>query len=134
VIYWRSADQQLDFTTKDDVAAFTAAAALDETAPRMLRVAGDTVSVREIAGLLTELTGAPYKPLGLGGIGTLGAMIRVTQLLAPQRDATFPPWQGMQYMRDMFSGMGKLHPLDNQRYPDVHWTSVGEHLSRLNHW
>ena len=134
VIYWRSADQPLDFTTKDDVAAYTAAASLDETAPRMLRIAGDTVTVREIARTLTVLAGAPYEPLGAGGIGMLGAMIRLTRLLAPQRDVTFPPWQGMQYMRDMFSGAGKLHPLDNHRYPNLSWTRIGDHLSRLGPW
>jgi len=134
VVYWRSADQPLDFTTKDDVAAFTAAAAMDIATPRTLRVAGDTVTVREIARILTTLSGRPYKPLGAGGIGTLSLMIRLTKLLAPQRSKTFPPWQGMQYMRDMFSGQGKLHPLDNQRYPDLRWTSVEDHLGRLGHW
>jgi hypothetical protein len=39
--------------------------------------------------------------------------------MAPQRRETFPPWQGMQYMRDMFSGAGKLHPIDNRRYADL---------------
>ena len=29
-------------------------------------------------------------------------------------------------MRDMFSGRGKLAPLDNARYPDIRWTSVRE--------
>ena len=134
VIYWRSADQPLDFTTKDDVAAYTAAAAFDEAAPRMLRIAGDTVTVREIARILTGLSGASYKPLGAGGIGVMGAMIRLTRLLAPQRDVTFPPWQGMQYMRDMFSGAGKLHPLDNHRYPDLRWTRIADHLSRVGSW
>ena len=134
VIYWRSADQPLDFTSKDDVAAYTAAAALDEAAPRILRIAGDTVTVREIVRLLTGLAGVPYRPLGAGGIGVLSAMIRVTRLLAPQRDETFPPWQGMQYMRDMFSGAGKLHPLDNQRYTNLRWSRVGEHLSQVGPW
>lgn len=42
--------------------------------------------------------------------------------------AAFPPLQGMQYMRDMFSGRGKLHPLDNDRYPNLRWTSALEQL------
>ena len=134
VIYWRSADQPLDFTTKDDVAAYTAAAALDDAAPRTLRIAGDTVTVREIARALTGLAGVSYKPLGAGGLGVLGAVIRLTRLLAPQRDAIFPAWQGMQYMRDMFSGAGKLHPLDNDRYPDLRWTRMHDHLSHVGSW
>ena len=134
VIYWRSADQPLDFTTKDDVAAYTAAAAADEAAPRILRIAGDTVTARELARILSDLGSRPYKPLGAGGIGTLGAMIRIARLLAPQRDEVFPPWQGMQYMRDMFSGAGTLHALDNQRYEGIGWTSVRQHLAQLGGW
>jgi len=44
VLYWHDADQEMDFTTMDDAAAFTADAALDAGAPRFLRVAGDQVS------------------------------------------------------------------------------------------
>ena len=129
VLYWGSADQLLDFTTKDDVAAFTAAAVLDADTPRVLRIAGDTVSARDIAATMTAATGDHYRPLWAGGIGALGIMIHAAKLVAPQRDATFPAWQGMQYMRDMFSGRGKLYPLDNGRYPGLRWTSVREHLA-----
>lgn len=129
VLYWGSADQPLDFTTKDNVAAYVAAAALDETTPRILRIAGDTPSARDIAWAMTEVTGEQYHTLCAGSIGSLGVMIRVAKLVAPQPHAAFPPWQGMQYMRDMFSGRGKLHPLDNDRYPDLRWTSAREQLA-----
>jgi nucleoside-diphosphate-sugar epimerase len=128
VLYWGSADQPLDFTAKNDVAAFTAAAALDEATPRVLRIAGDTVSARDIARTMSEISGERYRTLWAGSIGSLGLLIRLTKILAPQPRATFPAWQGMQYMRDMFSGRGKLHPLDNNRYPDLRWTSVREQL------
>jgi hypothetical protein len=128
VLYWGSADQPLDFTAKNDDAAFTAAAALDEATPRVLRIAGDTVSARDIARTMSEISGERYRTLWAGSIGSLGLLIRLTKILAPQPRATFPAWQGMQYMRDMFSGRGKLHPLDNNRYPDLRWTSVREQL------
>lgn len=35
----------------------------------------------------------------------------------------------MQYTRNMFDGRAKLEPLDNTRYPDLHWTSVRDLLS-----
>jgi uncharacterized protein YbjT (DUF2867 family) len=129
VLYWGSADQPLDFTTKDNVAAYVAAAALDETTPRILRIAGDTPSARNIAWAMTEVTGEQYHTLWAGSIGSLGVMIRVAKLVAPQPHAAFPLWQGMQYMRDMFSGRGKLHRLDNDRYPDLCWTSAREQLA-----
>ena len=56
-------------------------------------------------------------------------MIRIAKRVAPQPGEPFPPWQGMQYLRDMFSGRGKLDPLDNGRYPDLRWTSVREYLA-----
>ncbi len=131
VIYWHDADQLLDFTTKDDVAAYTAAAAMDSTTPRILRIAGDSVSAREIASIMSDVTRARYRPLWVGTLGVLSAMIGLVTRVAPQPGAPFPPWQGMQYMRDMFSGRGKLSPLDNDRYPDLEWTSVRDHLAGL---
>ncbi len=132
VLYWRDADQLLDFTTKDDVAAYTAAAALDATTPRILRVAGESISARGLATVMSEVSGQRFRSLRVGGIGSLGLLIRIAKLVAPQPRAAFPPWQGMQYLRDMFSGRGKLHPLDNDRYPDLHWTSVKAMMTRRN--
>lgn len=128
VLYWGNADQPLDFTTKDDVAAYTAAAALDDTTPRILRIAGDTVSARDIARVMSDITGQRYRTLGVGGTGSLGVLIRLTKFIAPQRHAVFPPWQGMQYMHDMFDGRGKLEPLDNHRYSNLRWTTVSTQL------
>ena len=131
VLYWHDADQVLDFTTKDDVAAYTAAAALDDNAPRILRIAGDSVTVRDIAATMSEVTGKRYTPLWAGTLGSLGVMIRIAKLVAPQPDAAFPPWQGMQYMRDQFSGRVRITHIDNGRYPGLTWTSVRDHLVTL---
>src|SRR5580704_9423480 len=48
VAYWGNADQPLDFTSWDNTAAFTAAAALDASTPRYLRIAGAEVSARQL--------------------------------------------------------------------------------------
>lgn len=130
VLYWHDADQKLDFTTKDDAAAYVAAAAMDETTPRILRIAGDVVSARDIARVMTGVSGEPYRPFWAGSIGMLGAMIAVTKIISPGSAAAFPPWQGMQYLRDQFSGRGKLQTLDNDRYPDLRWTTLAEMMSR----
>ena len=129
VLFWADAGQPLDFTTKDDVAAFTAAAALDDAAPRVLRVAGEAVSARELAAAMSDVTGRRYRTLYAGSAGLLGVMIGAAKRVAPQAQETFPAWQGMQYMRDMFSGQGKVEPLDNERYPDVRWTPVRAQLA-----
>lgn len=129
VLHWGDVDQPLDFTAKCDVAAFTAAAALDPDTPRVLRVAGATVSARGLAETLTEVTGRRYRTLRLGGIGALSALIRVARTVAPQPGEVFPAWQGMQYMRDMSTGEALLHPLDNDRYPHLRWTRLSDHLA-----
>lgn len=52
VLYWGDRQKLLDFTTRDDTAAFTAQVALDPTAPRVLRVAGAVVSEeRGVSGM-----------------------------------------------------------------------------------
>ena len=132
VLYWRSADQPLDFTTKDDVAAYAAAATLDNCTPRILRIAGDTVTARQIAALMSDVEQRRYRTLRCGSIGALSAMIAIAKRVAPQPGEPFPVWQGMQYMRDMFSGEGQLMSLDNNRYPDLRWTTVQRHLEVLD--
>jgi nucleoside-diphosphate-sugar epimerase len=128
VLYWQNADQRMDFTTRDDTAAFTAAAAMDSSTPR-LRIAGDSPTARELAALMTEISGEPYRLLRAGSLRTLGVVIRVARTVAPQRDALYPAWQGRQYMRDMFDGRGQLQPLDNGRYPELRWTAAREVLA-----
>ena len=131
VLYWGSADQLLDFTTIDNTAAFTARAALDENTPRYLRIAGDVVSSRDLAGAASRATGHRFKPTKVGGLGLFKAMITITKTLLPQPKEVFPPWQGMQYLHNMYTGLPKLQPLDNDRYPDMRWTTVEDVLRQL---
>lgn len=125
VMSWGTQDQLLDFTTMDDVADFTAAAALDHTAPRFLRVAGNTVSARDLATVASEVFGTPYEVVLKGSLDELADRIRTVRASDPASETSvFPPFQGMQYLHNMFSGKGKLDPLDNDRYPDVRWTTI----------
>ncbi|SHL77242.1 NmrA family NAD(P)-binding protein [Hymenobacter psychrotolerans] len=129
IVYWGDADQLLDFTTMVDTAAFTAAAALDPTTPRYLRVAGDVQSIRGLQASVSAATGQPFKLLRVGSLGFLGTMIKLTKTLAPSPTEVFPPWQGMQYLHNMLSGQAKLEALDNARYPDIRYTTVRELLA-----
>jgi uncharacterized protein YbjT (DUF2867 family) len=132
VLHFGDARQPLDFTAKDDVAAFTADAALDPQTPRYLRIAGNSLAPAQIADLLSKLTGQPYRPLRPGNIGTLSAIIGVVRALTPASEKPFPAWQGMQYLRDMMSGRGKLLNLDNDRYGPREWASVRDTLARTH--
>ena len=134
VMHWGNADQLMDFTTMDNTAAYTAAAALDPVTPRYLRVAGDQISTRGLAVVASEITGNDFKLLRPGGLGAFNLIIKVMRALMPAKNDLYPPWQGMQYLRDMLSGEAKLTPLDNRRYSEIRWTSVkevlAEHLAR----
>lgn len=129
VLYWGDADQRMDFTTIDDTAAFTASAALDNSAPRILRIAGDQVSARELTAIVSEVTGKKFRLFRAGGLGMLNMLIKVGRIVTPGKKNIFPAWQGMQYMYNMFEGKAKLEPLDNDRYPGMHWTTVRDVLS-----
>lgn len=130
ILYWGSADQQLDFTTIDNTAEYTALAALDDAAPRYLRIAGDVQNAHGLREAATNALGKPFQLLRPGGLGALQTMIKITRKLFPQPKEIFPPWQGMQYMHNMFTGLPKLQPLDNNRYPGIQWTSVQEVLAK----
>ena len=129
VLYWHDADQLLDFTTKDDTAAYTADVALDDAAPRYLEVAGSEVSARDLAATMTEQTGRRFRVTYAGGLGLLSGAARIGRAVSRDDRAPFPAWQGMQYLHSMFSGIGKLDPADNDRYGPRSWTSAGEVLA-----
>jgi uncharacterized protein YbjT (DUF2867 family) len=123
VMYWGNADHPMCFTTMDDTAAFTANAALDPSVPRFLRIAGDLKSPREIQTVISEVSGGKYRLFRTGGLGLLSALIKVVRFLSPAEKEIFPAWQGMQYMRNMIDDRAKLDSIDNERYPDMHWTT-----------
>jgi uncharacterized protein YbjT (DUF2867 family) len=125
VLYWgQNPDQQIDFTTMDDTAAYTAEAALDPGAPLILRIAGEQISAAGLARAASEASGKTFRLLRGGSLNRLQRIIKITRALTPNSDAPFPIWQGMQYLYCMFEGGGTLTPLDNQRYPNLKWTSV----------
>lgn len=125
VSYWGDPDQMLDLTTMDDTAAVTALAALDPQSPRYVRVAGDQISASGLAALGSELTGTKFELVRAGSIDDLSRAIETTRAADPGgENEEFPRWQQMQYIRNMMSGKAKLDPVDNARFPSIHWTSV----------
>lgn len=130
VMFYGDPDQLMDFTTIQNTADYTAAAALDPATPRYLRIAGDVLSAHGLMEAASKATGEEFKLFRVGGLGLLNAIITITKTLSPNNNEVFPAWQGMQYMRDMFSGLPKLEPLDNDRYPEIKWTSVAQVLAK----
>ena len=126
ILYWGDVDRQWDFTTMDNTASFAAFAALDDSAPRYLHVAGDRISPRQVAQVMQDITGEKFGRIRPGGKGLLSFIIKVAKILAPAPNELYPAWQGMQYMRNMIDERCKVDQLDNNRYPKMKWTSVKE--------
>lgn len=129
VLYWQDADQRMDFTTMDDTAAYTADAAMDPSTPRVLRIAGEQISARELAAVVGAVRGVKFGLLRAGGLARLRTLIKITRVFAPGTGELYPPWQGMQYMHDMYSGLASTEVLDNDRYPRPRWTSARDVLA-----
>jgi len=129
ILCWGDADQLMDWTTIDDTAKFTAFAALDETTPKFLKIAGDEISANSLARIMTEITGRPHKILKPGGLGMFKFLIKTTKFFVPGSNELYPPWQGMQYMHNLYSGMTKFERLDNDRYP-IKWTKAKDVLAK----
>lgn len=129
VMHVGDAEQKIDFTTIPDVAAFTAAVAADPNpTPRILRCAGDEVSAKDIAAVVSRVKGVKYTTMWIGSVRFLECMIWLMRKFGGE-DQLFPPWQGMQYMANTFSGDGKFKSLDNGRYPELKWTKVEDVFS-----
>jgi uncharacterized protein YbjT (DUF2867 family) len=128
VLHWGDADHKMGFTTIADIATFTANAALDDATPRYLRIAGDQISPKEMRAVVSEVTGEKFKLIRTGGLGLFSFMIRMTRFFSPSENELYPPWQGMQYMRNMIDKRSNLAAPDNNRYPLMQWTTVKELL------
>jgi nucleoside-diphosphate-sugar epimerase len=129
VLYWGNASHRMGFTTINDTAIFTANAALDASTPRFLIIAGDQISPKEIQRGVSDVTGKKIRLFRVGSKGLLGIIIKVARTLAPGKNELYPAWQGMQYMRNMIDERCSPAKLDNNCYPNMHWTSVRELLT-----
>lgn len=128
--YWGSDDFRVDFTTMDDTAAFTAAAAMDASTPRILRIAGIQISASELAAVAELVMKTPFKLVDMGSLEQLSAYNKAERAAHPEGETEiFPSWQMTQYNYSMFST--QLEPLDNHRYPQLHWTTASQVLETL---
>ena len=85
------------------------------------------MSAVDLQTIMTSISGKKFKLLKPGGLNLLKTMIKVARFVQPAPGETYPAWQGMQYMHNMYKGDSILRPLDNDRY-QVEWTKVPEIL------
>lgn len=128
--YWGNPDWKIDVTSMDNTAAFTANAALDETAPRKLLIAGFQISAKELQALASEVFGAPFTLTNLGSVADLGANNKKERAAHPESEKeVYPSWQATQYLHSMF--FAHHAQLDNDRYPGINWTGAKEILTGI---
>jgi NAD(P)-dependent dehydrogenase (short-subunit alcohol dehydrogenase family) len=114
--YGDKTNWQIDFTTMDDTAAFTAAAALDAAAPRYLRIASFRVSPNDLVTLSSEYKGTGFKLLDMGSMENFSAYNKTQRAENPSgEEELYPKWQQAQYLYSMFLAHHEI--LDNEMYP-----------------
>lgn len=132
ILYWGSnPDVKLDFTTMDDTAAFTALVAIDpDPTPRYLRISGNQLTTSEVAGIVgtsalpkDSIEKSPLRIYNAGSLDTLSTITSMMRRFGSQ-STLYPAWVGMEYLHGMYSGLGELNNLDNERYPEVKWTTI----------
>ncbi len=121
ILCWGNPSIKMDFTHTQNIAAYTAKVALDASSPRYLRIAGENISANETVQILTKVSKKQFKLLNPGGIGLFNLLIKITKFFAAQPNELYPPWQGMQYMRDMMEGKAALKQHDNSKYTVANW-------------
>ena len=130
VLYWGSPDQPLDFTTRDDTAAYTAAAALDGDHPA-------SAARRRRHGQRSRRRPPYDRVVGTRRTARCG---RAPSGYSPRRHAQpkplhrnqqrcFPPGRACSTPATCSPGDARLQPLDNDRYPDLRWTTLRDRFS-----
>ncbi len=132
ILYWGNPNIKMDLTTTYNVAKFTANVALDDNTPRYLRIAGDSVNAHDVRNIMSDITGFDFGLFRPGGIGLINTIINVAKFFGKNSKELYPAWQGMQYMRDMMEGRAERNVHANDRYQNIHWTSVKEFLVKEN--
>ncbi|MEH2412486.1 NmrA family NAD(P)-binding protein [Nostoc sp.] len=131
VAYWGdNPDWKVDFSTMDNTADYTAAAALDSATPTILRIASFQISPDELIAIGEEVKKTNFKLVPMGSLEDFSASNKRERAAHPEGEKQmYPDWQASQYLYSMFSVQNK--PLDNDRYPNVQWTSAIDIISKI---
>lgn len=131
VAYWgNNPDWKVNFSTMDNTADYTAAAALDSATPKILRIASFQISPNELIAIGSEVKKTNFKLVPMGSLEDFSASNKKERAAHPEGEKDlYPHWQANQYLYSMFSVQN--NPLDNDRYPDIEWTSAIDIISKI---
>ena len=122
VRYWGDGNVPLEFTTYEDTARYTAEAATDPApVPSHFYVAGDSLTIHELARTWQETTGRQPTVERLGSLDDLKGETARRLKAEPQNMFA---WLPLMYAQAFFSGQPRLGTLLNSRYPHIRPTTV----------
>ncbi len=128
VRYWGDGTTPIDWTTWEDTARFTAAAALDDRpVPEQLYVAGDRLDVFGFARAWEPVRG---RKLALERLGSLEDLEQETQRRLAAEPQNMFAWLPLMYARGVFGGQALLGPKLNARYPEIAAETVAQAMAR----
>jgi NAD(P)-dependent dehydrogenase (short-subunit alcohol dehydrogenase family) len=127
--YWGDGNTEFDTTSLHDVAAYTAAAVLDEgLTNQALEVAGATLTMKQLKALYEANT------IEILGERNLGSVNDLLQWIDTHRETAKSPTEylAQQYHYALVSGKGKLDKHLNDRYPQIRPISIKDYIR--NHY
>ncbi|MCU0687412.1 MAG: NmrA family NAD(P)-binding protein [Polyangiaceae bacterium] len=128
VRYWGDGQTPIDWTTWEDTARFTAAAALDDRqVPAHLFVSGDRADVHSFAQAWEAAHG---KKLTLERLGSLAELDEETKRRLAAEPGNMYAWLPLMYARGVFGGKALLGPTHNARYPEIKAETIAQALAR----
>jgi nucleoside-diphosphate-sugar epimerase len=128
VRYWGDGKTPIDWTTWEDTARFTAAAALDDRqVPAHLFVSGDRADVHSFAQAWEAAHG---KKLTLERLGSLAELDEETKRRLAAEPGNMYAWLPLMYARGVFGGKALLGPTLNARYPEIKAETIAQALAR----
>ncbi len=126
--YWGDGLTPIDWTTWEDTARFTAAAALDDrSVPAHLFVTGDRMNVLAFAKCWEE---AHDRKPTLVRLGSLEDLEKETLRRLADEPANMYAWLPLMYARGMYSGQALATARHNGLYPQIQAESVTQALAR----
>jgi uncharacterized protein YbjT (DUF2867 family) len=121
VNFWGDGQQLLDLTTLPDTARYIADAVLDPaTLNQIVSIAGDEITMTDVAATLANQTGRPFDQIVNGTTDDLAQQINT---IRNQNPANVFAYVFHQYKLGMFSGKGKLNKPLSEHYDGTPFVS-----------
>lgn len=128
VRYWGDGTTPIDWTTWEDTARFTAAAALDDAkVPAHFFVSGDRMDMLTFAKTWEAAHGRKAQLEPQGSLPELEQ--RVQERLRAEPNNMYA-WLPLMYARGVFGGQALLGPSHNDRYPHIKAETVSQAIKR----